>query len=102
LKGPRTATHRNPGIDQSNFFLGKTEKAARKDILIWCADRLQTVKLRNFKLDFQHVCAVAVAGSAGKRRIGLHWQVRLGKRGICEDCFPVLSAAVSKPVSACA
>jgi hypothetical protein len=40
------------GVDQSNFFLGKTEKSAREGILIWCADRLQAVKWRNFKVHF--------------------------------------------------
>jgi hypothetical protein len=40
------------GVDQSNFFLGKSEKSRRDDILIWCADRLQAVKWRNFKVHF--------------------------------------------------
>jgi arylsulfatase len=38
------------GVDQSNFFTGKTEKSGREGILIWCADRLQAVKWRNFKV----------------------------------------------------
>src|SRR5258705_13288707 len=40
------------GVDQSNFFTGKSEKSAREGILIWCADRLQAVKWRNFKVHF--------------------------------------------------
>jgi arylsulfatase A-like enzyme len=40
------------GVDQSNFFMGKTEKSGREGILIWCADRLQAVKWRNFKMHF--------------------------------------------------
>ena len=40
------------GVDQSNFFMGKTEKSARDGILIWCADRLQAVKWKNFKVHF--------------------------------------------------
>jgi arylsulfatase len=40
------------GVDQSNFVLGKTEKSSREGILIWCADRLQAVKWRNFKVHF--------------------------------------------------
>jgi len=39
-------------IDQSDFFLGKTEKSAREGFPIWCADRLQAVKWRNWKLHF--------------------------------------------------
>jgi arylsulfatase A-like enzyme len=40
------------GIDQSDFFLGKTAASNREGILIWCADRLQAVKWRHFKLHF--------------------------------------------------
>ncbi|SHN87142.1 arylsulfatase [Bradyrhizobium erythrophlei] len=40
------------GVDQSDFFTGKTEKSARDGILIWCADRLQAVKWKNFKVHF--------------------------------------------------
>jgi arylsulfatase len=40
------------GVDQSNFFQGKSEKSAREGILVWCADRLQAVKWRNFKVHF--------------------------------------------------
>jgi len=40
------------GVDQSNFFLGKTEASSREAIIIWCADRLQAVKWRNYKLHF--------------------------------------------------
>jgi arylsulfatase len=40
------------GVDQSTFFLGKTDKSAREGIPIWCSDRLQAVKWRNFKVHF--------------------------------------------------
>lgn len=40
------------GVDQSGFFLGGTERSAREAIPIWCAERLQTVKWRNFKVHF--------------------------------------------------
>jgi len=40
------------GVDQSDFFTGKREKSAREGILIWCAERLQAVKWRNFKMHF--------------------------------------------------
>jgi arylsulfatase A-like enzyme len=40
------------GVDQSDFFLGRTDKSAREGILIWCADRLQAVKWKNFKVHF--------------------------------------------------
>jgi arylsulfatase len=40
------------GVDQSSFFTGKTERSGREGILIWCADRLQAVKWRNFKVHF--------------------------------------------------
>jgi len=39
-------------IDQSAFFLGKTEKSAREGFPIWGAERLQAVKWRNWKLHF--------------------------------------------------
>jgi len=39
-------------IDQSEFFLGKTEESAREGFPIWCAERLQAVKWRNWKLHF--------------------------------------------------
>lgn len=39
-------------LDQSDFILGKTEKSAREAFPIWCADRLQAVKWRNWKLHF--------------------------------------------------
>jgi arylsulfatase A-like enzyme len=42
------------GVDQSNFFMGRAEKSAREGILIWCADRLQAVKWKNFKVHFYH------------------------------------------------
>jgi arylsulfatase len=40
------------GVDQSNFFLGRTAKSSREGFPIWCADRLQAVKWRNFKIHF--------------------------------------------------
>ena len=39
-------------LDQSDFILGKTDKSAREAFPIWCADRLQAVKWRNWKLHF--------------------------------------------------
>jgi len=39
-------------LDQSDFFLGKTEKSAREGFPIFCAERLQAVKWRNWKLHF--------------------------------------------------
>jgi hypothetical protein len=38
------------GVDQSDFFLGKSEKSNREGFPIWVDDRLQAVKLRNWKL----------------------------------------------------
>src|ERR1700750_1399592 len=40
------------GVDQSGFFQGKTDTSGREGILIFCADRLQAVKWRNFKVHF--------------------------------------------------
>src|SRR5262249_45101857 len=40
------------GVNQSSFFLGKTEQSAREGFPIWCDDRLQAVKWRNFKVHF--------------------------------------------------
>jgi arylsulfatase A-like enzyme len=40
------------GVDQSNFFLGKTETSSREGFPIWCASRLQAVKWRNYKVHF--------------------------------------------------
>lgn len=39
-------------IDQSAFFLGKTDKSAREGFPIWGAERLQAVKWRNWKMHF--------------------------------------------------
>jgi arylsulfatase len=39
-------------MDQSNFFLGKTEKSAREGFPIFLAERLQAVKWRNWKMHF--------------------------------------------------
>jgi arylsulfatase len=40
------------GVDQSSFFLGKTDASAREGIPIWCAERLQAVKWRQYKVHF--------------------------------------------------
>jgi arylsulfatase len=40
------------GVDQSSFFAGKTEASGREGILVWCADRLQAVKWRHYKVHF--------------------------------------------------
>jgi arylsulfatase len=40
------------GVDQSAFFLGKADKSDREGVLVWCADRLQAVKWRNYKVHF--------------------------------------------------
>jgi arylsulfatase A-like enzyme len=40
------------GTDQSDFFTGKTDRSARDGILVFCADRLQAVKWKNFKVHF--------------------------------------------------
>jgi arylsulfatase len=40
------------GVDQSSFFQGSTVKSAREGLLVWCADRLQAVKWRNYKVHF--------------------------------------------------
>jgi arylsulfatase A-like enzyme len=40
------------GVDQSELFFGKSDKSARDGILVFCADRLQAVKWRNYKLHF--------------------------------------------------
>ena len=39
-------------LDQSDFLLGKTGKSAREGFPIFCAERLQAVKWRNWKLHF--------------------------------------------------
>jgi arylsulfatase len=39
-------------LDQSDFFLGKSDKSARESFPVWCADRLQAVKWRNWKVHF--------------------------------------------------
>ena len=39
-------------VDQSDFFLGKSEKSAREGFPIWGADLLLAVKWRNWKLHF--------------------------------------------------
>ena len=40
------------GVDQSGFFTGKSDKSGREGIIIFCAERLQAVKWRNFKVHF--------------------------------------------------
>jgi arylsulfatase len=40
------------GVDQAAFFQGAASKSAREGILVWCADRLQAVKWRNYKVHF--------------------------------------------------
>jgi arylsulfatase len=40
------------GVDQSDFFLGKTEKSAREGFPVFVADRLEAVKWRNWKVVF--------------------------------------------------
>jgi arylsulfatase len=40
------------GVDQSGLFLGRSGTSSREGILIWCADRLQAVKWRNYKVHF--------------------------------------------------
>jgi arylsulfatase len=40
------------GVDQSRFWMGRSEDSAREGIPIWCGDRLQAVKWRNYKLHF--------------------------------------------------
>jgi arylsulfatase len=40
------------GMDVSDFLLGKARKSPREGVLIFCSDRLQAVKWRNFKLHF--------------------------------------------------
>ena len=39
-------------FDQTDFFLGKSEKSAREGFPIFCAERLQAVKWRNWKMHF--------------------------------------------------
>ena len=38
------------GVDQSPLWLGRSDKSSREGILIWCADRLQAVKWRHYKM----------------------------------------------------
>jgi arylsulfatase A-like enzyme len=39
-------------LDQSDFFLGKTEKSKREGFPIWCSNTLMAVKWRNWKMHF--------------------------------------------------
>ena len=51
--GARCPTDRPmDSIDQSDFFLGKSEKSAREGFPIWCVERLTAVKWGNWKLHF--------------------------------------------------
>ncbi len=38
------------GVDQTDFLLGRKETSNREDILLFCADRLEAVKWRNWKM----------------------------------------------------
>jgi hypothetical protein len=38
------------GVDQTDFLLGKKETSNREGILLFCADRLEAIKWRNWKL----------------------------------------------------
>ena len=40
------------GVDQTDVFFGKAETSRREGILVFCADRLQAVKWRNYKVHF--------------------------------------------------
>jgi arylsulfatase len=40
------------GMDVSDFILGKADKSPRAGVLIFCSDRLQAVKWRNYKVHF--------------------------------------------------
>jgi arylsulfatase len=40
------------GLDTSDFFFGKADKSPRDGVLVFCSDRLQAVKWRNFKIHF--------------------------------------------------
>jgi arylsulfatase len=40
------------GIDQSDFFFGKTERSARDGFPVFVADRLEAVKWKNWKMEF--------------------------------------------------
>jgi arylsulfatase A-like enzyme len=40
------------GIDQSDFFLGKSERSAREGFPVFVADRMEAVKWRDWKLTF--------------------------------------------------
>lgn len=40
------------GVSQSDLFLGKTPKSSREGVVVWCDNRLQAVKWRNYKVHF--------------------------------------------------
>ncbi len=53
LTGARVPSDRPiDGVDQSGFLMGRSEKSAREGVLIFCADRLQAVKWRHYKVHF--------------------------------------------------
>jgi arylsulfatase len=64
LGGAQVPTDRPfDSLDQSEFILGKTEKSAREGFPIWCADRLQAVKWRNWKVhEKRSGCPAACGG----------------------------------------
>jgi len=39
-------------VDQTDFLLGRKETSSREGILLFCADRLEAAKWRNWKLAF--------------------------------------------------
>jgi arylsulfatase len=40
------------GVDQTDFFLGRSERSAREGFPIFVADRMEAVKWRNWKIAF--------------------------------------------------
>lgn len=53
LTGARVPADRPiDGVDQSRFWRADTQDSARESIIVFCADRLQAVKWRHFKLHF--------------------------------------------------
>ena len=55
LTGARVPADRPiDGVDQSRFWRGETEVSARDSIIVFCAERLQAVKWRNYKVHFYY------------------------------------------------
>jgi len=53
LTGAKLPTDRPiDGVNQAGFWRGETEQSARESVLVFCADRLQAVKWRNYKVHF--------------------------------------------------